>query len=242
MRNVNWATPLYKFLKYCSDSPLEKTVLDCGAGGDDPPLQLFYEYGYRTFGVEVAENPFCQAKKFCAEDSMKLNILKGDMRHLPFRRAVFSFAYSFNAIFFMKKRDIVISLREIERVLKPNGLCFVNFVSVDEPDKGPFCKPFLGNPRFSQHEDNEADKYFKNFEIIHKEKRIIDKKIDGERSLQVYIDYIAKKNKTCGSLACEERGKRGRFAGVGESVAIRTQVPPSLPSRHSIMPESRKQN
>jgi len=55
MRKVSWATPLYKFLKYCSDSPLEKTVLDCGAGGDDFPLQLFYEYGYRTFG-EVAEN------------------------------------------------------------------------------------------------------------------------------------------------------------------------------------------
>ena len=193
MRKVIWATPLYKFLRYCNESLLGKTVLDCGAGGEDPPLQLFYEYGYRTFGVEVAETPFGQAKKFCRENSMKLNILKGDMRHLPFGSASFSFAYSFNAIFFMTKRDIAISMKEIERVLKPSGLCFVNFVSVDEPDRGPFCKPFLGNPRFSQHEDNEADKYFRNFAIIHKEKSIIDKKIDGERSVQAYIDYIAKK-------------------------------------------------
>ncbi len=193
MRKVIWATPLYKFLRFCNDSPLDKIVLDCGAGGDDPPLQLFYEYGYRTFGVEVAEDPFNQAKKFCKKSGMKLNILKADMRYLPFKSTAFSSAYSFNAISFMKKKDIAISIKEIERVLKPSGLCFVNFDSVDDPDKRPFCKPFLGNPRFSQHEDNEADKYFRNFEVIHKEKRLIDKKIDGERSVQAYIDYIAKK-------------------------------------------------
>lgn len=143
--------------------------------------------------MEVAEDPFTQAKKFCNERGVRLNILKGDMRYLPFKNATFSFAYSFNAIFFMKKKDIAISIREIERVLLPNGLCFVNFVSVDEPDKGSFCKPFLGNPRFSRHEDSEADKYFENFEIIYKEKRIIDKKTDGEQLVQAYIDYIAKK-------------------------------------------------
>jgi len=43
MRKVIWATPLYKFLGYCNDSPIDKTALDCGAGGNDPPLQLFYE-------------------------------------------------------------------------------------------------------------------------------------------------------------------------------------------------------
>ena len=70
----------------------------------------------------------------------------------------------------------------------------MNFVSVDEPSKGPFCKPFLGNQRFSQHEDGEPDRYFSNFEIIHKEKRIIDKKANGKRSVQASIDYIAEKN------------------------------------------------
>jgi ubiquinone/menaquinone biosynthesis C-methylase UbiE len=193
MNKVIWATPLYKFLGYCNDSQLDKMILDCGAGGDDPPLQLFYEHGYKTFGVEVAENPFRQAKEFCQEHSMNLNILKGDMRYLSFKSGSFSYVYSFNAIFFMIKKDIEISMKEIERVLKPSGLCFVNFVSVDDPDKSPFCKPFLGNPRFSHHEDDEADKYFRNFEIIHKEKRIIDKKIHGKRLYQAYIDYIAEK-------------------------------------------------
>lgn len=195
MRKVIWATPLYKFLRQCDASPLDKSVLDCGAGGDDPPLQLFYEQGYRTCGVEVAANPLKEAARFCREHCIKLNILKGDMRHLPFQSSYFSFVYSFNAIFFMTKRDIEASMREIERVLKPRGLCFVNFVSVDEPDKVPFCKPFLGNPQFSQHEDDEPDLYFRNFEILHKEKRIIDKKTDGKRLVQAYIDYIAEKKR-----------------------------------------------
>ena len=194
MSKVIWATPLYEFLRHCNASPLEKTVLDCGAGGDDPPLQLFYEHGYSTFGVEVADRPFQQAQKFCRDHAMKLNIMRGDMRHLSFRSASFSFAYSFNAIFFMTKSDIAASIEEIDRVLKPGGLCYVNFVSVDEPDKGPFCQPFLGNPRFSQHEDNEPDQYFTSFEIIHKEKRIIDRKTDGQRTEQAYLDYIAEKN------------------------------------------------
>lgn len=193
MRKVSWATPLYKFLRHCNTSPLDKTVLDCGAGGDDPPLHLFHEYGYETFGVEVAENSFKQAEKFCRDHSLKLNIMKGDMRHLPFKRESFSFVYSFNAIFFMTEKDITISMKEIERVLKPSGLCFVNFISVDEPDKGSFCKPFLGNQKFSQHEDDEPDKYFSKFTMIHKEKRIIDRKADGKRSVQAYIDYIAEK-------------------------------------------------
>jgi len=193
MSTVIWATPLYKFLRYCNASPLEKTVLDCGAGGADPPLQLFHEYGYETVGVEVADEPFRQAQQFCKEQGMDLNILKGDMRCLSFKNGSFSFVYSFNAIFFMSKKDIAMSMKEMERVLRPGGLCFVNFVSVDEPDAGPFCRPFLGNPRFSQHEDDEPNQYFRRFEILHKEKRIIEKRTNGKRSLQAYLDYIAKK-------------------------------------------------
>jgi ubiquinone/menaquinone biosynthesis C-methylase UbiE len=194
MKKVIWATPLYKFLRECNASPLEKTVLDCGAGGDDPPLQLFYEYGYKTCGIEVAENPLKQAKNFCRENKIELNILKGDMRQIPFKSESLSFIYSFNAIFFMTKEDIAISMKEIERVLKSNGLCFVNFLSVDDPKRNTFCKSFLGSAEFSYHEDDEPDKYFGNFEIVHKEKRVTRKLWESKYLIQADIEYIAKKN------------------------------------------------
>lgn len=198
---VIWATPLYEFLRQCNASPLDKEVLDCGAGGDHPPLALFYQYGYKTYGLEIQAAALEQARRFGQENHMSLNILHGDMRTIPFASASFSFVYSYNAIFFMTKPDIALTMREIERVLKPHGLCYVNFKSVDYPDKSPFCETayarrLLHSEQFAYHEDNEADAYFTNFAIVRKEKSILDKlheHDESQRLRQVWIEYIARK-------------------------------------------------
>jgi ubiquinone/menaquinone biosynthesis C-methylase UbiE len=201
MDEIIWATPLYEFIRQCNDTALEKTVLDCGAGSDPdraPPLFLFYQQGYKTYGIEIAEDALAGANEFCKKNNLPLNIFRGDMRRIPFANEMFSFVYSFNAISFMNKPDIELAMREIERVLKPGGLCYVNFISVDDPDQRPFRKTafarrLLRSKRFSHHKDNEADKYFSNFEILRKEKRLIEKLYDGERIKQAYIGYIARK-------------------------------------------------
>lgn len=198
---VIWATPLYEFLRQCNASPLEKHVLDCGAGGDHPPLSLFYQYGYKTYGLEIQAQALEQARRFGQENHMSLNVLHGDMRTIPFASASVSFVYSYNAIFFMTKPDIAATMQEIERVLKPHGLCYVNFKSVDDPDKSPFCETayarrLLQSEGFAYHEDNEADAYFTNFQIVRKEKRILDKLHEhdtSQRLRQVMIEYIARK-------------------------------------------------
>jgi ubiquinone/menaquinone biosynthesis C-methylase UbiE len=206
MKNVIGATPLYKFLKYCNLSPLEKIVLDCGAGGDNPPLQIFSDYGYETYGFEISGEALKQAQKFRKENSMKMNLLKGDMRKIPFKDETFSFVYTYNAIHMMPKEDVALAMSEIERVMKARGLCFVNFVSADEPPpsdaietrKGEFLKktPWRGVNCAnidSYFEDNEADVFFGDFEVIHKEKRIIERITEGKKIMQAFIDYIARK-------------------------------------------------
>ena len=207
MRNVIRATPLYRFLRYCNDSPLDKTVLDCGAGGDNPPLQIFSDHGYETYGIEISWETLKQAQDFCRENNLKLGLLKGDMRKIPFRDETFSFVYTWNAIHMMLKEDVALSVSEIERVMKAKGLCFVNFVSSDEPPppteaietrKGEFLKkaPWRGvkGPNIDSYfEDKEADVFFRNFDILHKEKRIIERITKGKKELQAFIDYIAKK-------------------------------------------------
>lgn len=60
---IIWATPLYEFLRQCNESPLEKVVLDCGAGGSPPPLSIFYQFGYKTFGVEIEEEVLTKANQ-----------------------------------------------------------------------------------------------------------------------------------------------------------------------------------
>lgn len=199
MIEVIWATPLYEFLRRCNASPLAKEVLDCGAGGSNPPLSLFYQYGYKTYGIEIAEGALTEAQRFCAENDMALNIIRGDMRSISFPSERFSFVYSYNAIDFMTKPDIAVSMREIARVLKSDGLCYVNFLSVDDAETWePFCetaldRDLLKSERFAHFEDNEADVYFGYFEVVRKEKRLIDKLWEGKILRRAEVEYIARK-------------------------------------------------
>ena len=56
-RLATWWSPVMMFRGFADnqvDNPelgLEKTVLDCGAGGRYPPLALFHQHGYDAFGI-----------------------------------------------------------------------------------------------------------------------------------------------------------------------------------------------
>jgi len=201
MSDITWATPLYEFVRRCDLAGLEKTVLDCGAGGSDPPLALFYQHGYRTCGIDIQEEAVAQARRFCIEREMQLNMVLGDMRHIPFAAASFSFVYSFNAIFFMTKADIAIALREMERVLRPAGLLYVNFKSSDDSERSPFCatayaRRLLGSESWALHDNDEADAYFDRFVILRKTKTAEEKLVHEKRLKQVHLEYIAQKLRT----------------------------------------------
>lgn len=199
MQEVCWATQLYPFLKMCNESPLPRIVLDCGAGGSDPPMSLFYQHGYRVFGIEIAEYPLGEVQKYCLENGVPLEIIQGDIRKIPFPSNFFSFVYSFNAIDFMTKPDISITMHEITRVLMKEGLCYVNFLSVDDQETWePFCKTssslrFLNSEGFAHFEDDEADPLFEGYIILRKEKRMADVLFLGRVLKRAEIDYIARK-------------------------------------------------
>ncbi|MFX1283914.1 MAG: class I SAM-dependent methyltransferase [Promethearchaeota archaeon] len=204
MNEIIWATPLYLFLKYCNESSLDKVILDCGAGGESPPLALFYQYDYETNGIDISDKALEESHLFCKENNINLNITKGDMRKIPFEDESMSFVYSLDSIIFLSKDDTQIAIKEIERVLRTDGLCFINFKSIDDEDynKG---EP-MGNNEFkldnewtegemvcSFYEDNEPDAYFGNFEILRKEKRIVDCFCIENGHRIGYIDYIGRK-------------------------------------------------
>jgi SAM-dependent methyltransferase len=198
MPEVCWATPLYEFLKYCEETELPKIILDCGAGGERPPLALFHSFGYTTTGIDIDPEAVRKAAAFCERTGTELGISEGDMRKMPFPDGSFSFVYSYNAVGFMTKPDIAIAVSEMERVLRPAGLCFVNFDSVDDPDRSEFSESSflrraLQSRQFARYEDDEADGYFDGFTILRKEKRLIEKLYDGDRIKQARIDYIARK-------------------------------------------------
>jgi len=204
MKSISRATPLYEFLRLCNNTSLERKVLDCGAGGTEPPLYLFYRNGYKTFGIDISKDAIKNAKDFCNNNDIDLNIKIGDIRDLHFADESFSFVYSYNTIMHLSKKDIVTAMKEIERVLVLNGLCYVNFMSEDSEigergekiGEGEYLLPIDESETalHSFHATDEADVYFTNFELLHKEKRLIYRYDEGKLQFKLgEISYIGKK-------------------------------------------------
>lgn len=194
-------TPLYRFLEYCNAESSDKLILDCGAGGQMPPLSLFNMYGYKTSGIDFDPKQVKKANDYGSENNQILNIKYGDMTCLPFEDHSFNFVYSYNSIFHMKKDQIRVAINEMKRVLKPNGLMFVNFLSVDDFRCGE--GPHLGDNQYEQMDDepvihsyfdyDEAEGYFEDMTFVTKERRIIERMYEGDRIKQGFIDYILRK-------------------------------------------------
>ncbi len=183
------ATPLYNFLKYCNESPLDKVILDCGAGGECPPLALFYEDGYRTYGLDTSPARIAMAEAFADEYHMVLDIRTGNMKHIPYHDESMSFIYSYKSIYHLDKEETKTAIGEMRRVLRPEGLCFVNFLSTGDP--------MANNPEavttHSFYDENEADELFDGFDILFKCTRVLEKFKKDKTIKQAYIDYIAGK-------------------------------------------------
>lgn len=205
MKNVFRQNQLYTFLLYCNSHGLTKEILDCGAGGNLPPLALFVEHGYKTHGIEISDTQIERATEFARKNELDLNIIKGDMRELPFEDESLSYVFSYNTIFHLSKADIAKAINEVKRVLKPDGLFFVNFVSDKDMRYGEGEQ--VGDGEYMQsegdglvlhsyHKNCEAESYFGGFKIIYKESRVREGFArSGEKVVLGFLDYIVEKKK-----------------------------------------------
>jgi len=196
----NFPAPLYTFIDYANNIEIERKVLDCGAGGPFPKLALFALNEFETHGIEIIADRIEMAEKFQDKNKMEFNLIEGDMRNLPFENESFGFVFSYNTIFHMTKEDIVLGLNEMFRVLKKDGLLYVNLLSVDDAryGRGEEIQPKRFMERIDGEEfahtffyTDEGDVFFKEHEIIYKQIRkeylIEDDYIRG------MIDYIVRK-------------------------------------------------
>lgn len=189
-------------MRYCERSNLDKNVLDCGAGGDIPPLSLFSEFGYDTHGIELCNEQLDKAKVFAKKHHMELGIIKGDMRHLPYENETFSFLFSYNTSVHLLKKDFAKALSEFRRVLVKNGLCYVNFLSEKCDTYGIGEK--VGEGQFRLIEDGdvvcfchynalEITNLLEGFDIIYREERVVERQIEGSIYKTGFMDFILKK-------------------------------------------------
>ncbi|NHJ48423.1 MAG: class I SAM-dependent methyltransferase [Asgard group archaeon] len=198
-----------RFYEFTEKSELEKKILDCGAGGSRPKIAVFSERGYEAHGVEISDTQIDRAQKYANENKLDYKIIKADMRKLPFEDESFNFVYSYHSIMHLTKAGTIKAIKEMLRVLKKDGLLYINFQSTDstglkwgndigdnemldfsEVDKHGFNDTF-----HSFYNNDEADELFKDLKLLHKGKSSFEYTHNDEKSQSVTIDYILQKKK-----------------------------------------------
>jgi len=161
---------------------MEKVILDCGAGGGRPPLGLFAEWGYKCDGNDISEQAINATRQFASKHNLEIDIRIGDFRSIPFDDEFFSFVFTQNSLNHLTKKDTEIAIAEMKRVLKPGGLLFADFMSVDcsycnEEVMGKLVGDYEffgvhgeGESLHSFYRNDEPDKYFDDMETVQKKK------------------------------------------------------------------------
>lgn len=196
--------PLYHFLSFIEHKlkPEEKQpkskILDCGAGGPLPPLTLFYQHGFECYGIDLIEEHLAEAKDYCAEHDLKINLKQGDMRNIPYEDGYFDYIYEEQSMCHLTKADTAVAIGEMYRVLKPGGYCHLGVISDDsnpmfgeQKDPGEFWSDFEGHDWVhSVFDDREADALVAKWTIIRKDKNILnDYKRWRDTSLETWMEW-----------------------------------------------------
>ena len=106
-------------------------VLDLGSGRGGYSYE-FVKKGAEVISVDI-ENVFFQKIKH-------VNYILGDARKLPFKESSFDFIFSSSMIEHIKNQESVI--KELSRVVKKKGLCYLSFPPFWSPVGAHQFKPF----------------------------------------------------------------------------------------------------
>lgn len=197
-------TQLYTYLLYTNGMGLDKKILDLGAGGNVPPLAIFHEQGYETYGIDCSDEQIKRALEFEEKHGLNLNIIKGDMKEIPFEDGSMPYIYSYNSVFHMSKKEIGQVIKEIHRVLPSGGLAFINFPTKE--DWRATIGEKVGDGEYLQEEHGELilhsyfdvdepdNLYFEGFDIVYKEVRSREGYMrDGRKIIRGFVDYMIEK-------------------------------------------------
>ncbi len=179
------AVPVYAFLSFIntrqSQGELSRQIkiLDCGAGGSVPPLAMFSEIGFDSYGIDISEQQIKLARQYCKDNNIRIDLRNADMRQIPFRDESFECVYEHYAMCHLSRQDTATAINEMHRVTKKDGLCFLGVISQDTWPKSLFGAEkqsgeyWAGEERHSMFTDEEADVLVSAWEILSKEKRVI---------------------------------------------------------------------
>ena len=193
---------IYKFLGLAKRLKIQGKVLDCGAGGNRPPIALFSKQGYESFGVDNSKAELEKARTFLDNYELNVELSEADMRDLPYDDEFFECVFSYNASIHLTKKGTEQAVNEMLRVLKKEGILCMNFLWYDKVD------PMLGEEKnpgefWSQEHgeetvhsfftEEEVEKLLKETKTIYREKIQMKVWFNEKYFTESSFDYIVKK-------------------------------------------------
>ncbi len=157
----------------------EKEVfLDLGCGLGRHSI-LFASNGFTVYSFDISEEAIKRTKECAENEGLTLNYQVGDMVELPYENEMFDAIYCRNVISHTDTEGIKKIIKEIYRVLKHDGECYLTLGSKDSTDyKNPNWPMVDENTKLRMEEGPEyqvphfyadyklSKELFKDFEII----------------------------------------------------------------------------
>ena len=97
-------------------------LLDIGCGNC---RNLIPFKNLELYGIDFSSEMIKQSKKFTQKHNLKVNLKKSNMKKLPFKDNFFNYCMSLASMHHVSKEDANKSLKEIHRILKKNGQCYI---------------------------------------------------------------------------------------------------------------------
>ncbi|MGV8026267.1 MAG: class I SAM-dependent methyltransferase [Anaerolineaceae bacterium] len=119
-------------------------ILDLGCG-NGRHLVYFGKAGYQVFGTDLSGWGLQAASTWVSQENIPSRLALADMQSLPFANGSFDAIISFKVIQHNLEVDIQATFREIERVLRSDGLLVIDLLRYD-PDSERFKKSAMVEP------------------------------------------------------------------------------------------------
>lgn len=152
-----WKNPsiesYYLLNRWLSQNMNKFLDLGCGLGRHSV---LFAKNGFDVSCFDISEEAILRTKKWCEEEKLKCDYKIGDMLSLPYEDKSFDSILCRNVISHTDTEGMKIIVKELYRILKENGECYLTLGSKDtwgfKQDKWPLKDP---NTRLKMEEGPE---------------------------------------------------------------------------------------
>tara|TARA_B100000767_G_C19605509_1_gene467546 strand:- start:191 stop:847 length:657 start_codon:yes stop_codon:yes gene_type:complete len=165
----------------------ENSILELGHGNCghlDKLLSMAEEIKY--FGLEISEAMLNEAKKYNSDKQAEFKLYDGEI--IPYSNKSFDKILSVNTVYFWENPERLIN--EIERTLKPSGICVLTYANKN------FMKnlPFVGQ-KFKLFDQNEIKKLTEKSNLTIIESKELTEHVKSKTGEQVERYYTMTKLK-----------------------------------------------